>query len=147
MGRKAIPTELKILRGNPGKRPLNEREPKPTKGVPEPLAGLSVKAKQHFTKLVEQLTAVRVLTVVDGPALSALAQSIADYEEASVMLVVKGKTAITERGEVRSPWAILQKQALDQMQRGFADFGLTPSARTRLEHLPVDDPEEESLFA
>jgi len=29
-GRKPIPTQMKIMRGNPGKRPLNEGEPHPT---------------------------------------------------------------------------------------------------------------------
>ncbi len=28
-GRKPIPTKLKILHGNPGKRPLNDKEPEP----------------------------------------------------------------------------------------------------------------------
>ena len=31
-GRKPKPTALKVLEGNPGKRPLNDREPVPPKG-------------------------------------------------------------------------------------------------------------------
>ena len=31
-GRKPKPTALKVLEGNPGKRPLNENEPIPPKG-------------------------------------------------------------------------------------------------------------------
>lgn len=31
-GRKPKPTAMKILEGNPGERPLNEREPIPPKG-------------------------------------------------------------------------------------------------------------------
>ena len=30
-GRKPTPTAIKELEGNPGKRPLNEKEPKPAK--------------------------------------------------------------------------------------------------------------------
>ena len=33
-GRKPVPTALKKLRGNPGKRPLNDAEPKPDVVVP-----------------------------------------------------------------------------------------------------------------
>ena len=34
-GRKPKPTALKVLEGNPGKRPLNENEPKPERKAPE----------------------------------------------------------------------------------------------------------------
>ena len=32
-GRKPKPTALKLLEGNPGKRPINEHEPVPPKGT------------------------------------------------------------------------------------------------------------------
>jgi P27 family predicted phage terminase small subunit len=145
-GRKPKPTALKLLEGNRGRRPLNDLEPKPKVGEPEPLGSLTAEALDHFHALTAKLTAVRVLTVNDGPALSALAQSIADYEEASRELAVPGaKVTMAKNGLVRSPWAILQKQALDQMQRGFVDFGLTPSSRSKIQANP--EAPEQNPFA
>ena len=37
-GRKPTPTHLKLVRGNPGKRPLNASEPKPQLTLPSPPA-------------------------------------------------------------------------------------------------------------
>lgn len=135
-GRRPIPTALKMLRGNPGKRPLTGTEPAPTEGVPEPLNCLTDAAVAHFDTLAAELMELRVLTIIDGPALSALAQAIADFEEATAELATGEKVVQTERGTVRSPWAMLQKQAFDQMQRGFADFGLTPSSRPKIQLVP-----------
>ena len=44
-GRKPTPTAIKVLEGNPGKRPLNDREPKPAKKAPA--------AKKPAKKVVE----------------------------------------------------------------------------------------------
>ena len=48
-GRKPTPRNLKIVRGNPGKRPMGAREPQPEVNVPEPPDFLGKIAKEHFT--------------------------------------------------------------------------------------------------
>lgn len=146
MGRKSLPTQLKILRGNPGRKPLNRAEPKPAVGQPDPLDALTSGGLAHFRDLTARLSAVRVLTVNDGPALSSLAQSIADYEQATTQLAEMGKVIITERGAVKNPWTTIQKQAQDAMQRGFADFGLTPSSRSKIVAAPAGKDDEEERF-
>lgn len=147
-GRKPKPTALKLLNGNPGRRPLNKLEPTPEPGIPDPLAQLTPEGMDHYRALTERLSAVRVLTVNDGPALSGLAQSIADYEQATGELARMGKVILTDRGAVKNPWTTIQKQAFDQMQKGFTDFGLTPASRSRLQSLPKKDDadEKERLF-
>ena len=45
-GRKPKPTALKVLEGNPGKRPLNDREPVPPKGTLKCPAWLLPEAKK-----------------------------------------------------------------------------------------------------
>jgi len=34
MGNRPKPTALKLLQGNPGRRPINKAEPKPKRGIP-----------------------------------------------------------------------------------------------------------------
>ncbi len=46
--RKPTPTRLKLLGGNPGKRPLNLDEPQPEPTLPEPPAHLSDEAKAEW---------------------------------------------------------------------------------------------------
>lgn len=49
-GRKPKPTNLKILEGNPGKRPLNLKEPKPLQIAPECPKWLKTLAKDIWEK-------------------------------------------------------------------------------------------------
>lgn len=144
---KPKPTALKLLAGNPGKRELNPAEPMPKPGRPAPLESLSAAAMVHFARYVDQLDAVRVVTVADGPAVSVLAQATADYEEASRVLAIEGKVVAGDKGVMaRNPWVIIQKQALDQMQRGFSDFGLTAASRSKIIALPAGSDDDESRF-
>src|SRR5262245_15675518 len=47
-GQAPMPTRLKILRGNPGRRPLNDAEPKPEAGIPKCPSWLSRKEKAEW---------------------------------------------------------------------------------------------------
>ena len=62
------PTALKKLAGNPGKRPLNDREPQPERVAPAQPRGLPSGAKEFWDAHVEKLEQLGVLTEVDGPA-------------------------------------------------------------------------------
>ena len=47
-GRRPKPTHLKLITGNPGKRAINLREPKPVPKMPEPPTALSAEARQEW---------------------------------------------------------------------------------------------------
>jgi len=64
-GRRAKPTQLKIVTGNPGKRPLNADEPRPDANIPECPPELLA----H--RLAGELAALRLLTNLDRAALAA----------------------------------------------------------------------------
>jgi phage terminase small subunit len=53
-GRRPKPTRMKILTGNPGKRRLNENEPKPEPSVPDCPSELGPVARQEWDRLVAQ---------------------------------------------------------------------------------------------
>ena len=67
-GRKPKPTAIKELEGNPGKRPLNEAEPKPVKKAPSCPKWLEPEAKKEWRRLSKQLEQSGVLTEVDQAA-------------------------------------------------------------------------------
>lgn len=72
-GRKNIPTNLKILRGNPGKRALNKNEPTPG-GMPNCPSHLDKMAKKEWKRFAPILHRLGLLTEVDGPAFAAYCQ-------------------------------------------------------------------------
>ena len=52
-GRKPVPTHLKVLRGNPGKRRLNDNEPKPDGELSDPPEWMSESQKQGWIYAIE----------------------------------------------------------------------------------------------
>src|SRR3990167_409271 len=91
-GRRPKPTELKILEGNPGHRPLNIREPKPPKGIPICPPGLNEKGQATHAALAAQLDAMGVLTDADSTALELLVGVLTEYRAARDVVQSKGPT-------------------------------------------------------
>ena len=81
-GRKPKPTAMKILEGNPGKRPLNENEPVPPKGEIKSPAWLLPEAKKEWKRLAPSLEAMGVLTMADWTAFQGYCQAYARWKEA-----------------------------------------------------------------
>ena len=122
-GRKPVPTALKVLRGNPGKRALSQDEPEPP-----PLADdatpptLSDEARLEWAELAPALSAVGLLTSLDAKALAQLC-------ETSVMLAQAREDYEGHRcAETRA--AVLRLQ--EEERKLLVEFGMTPSSRTRV---------------
>ena len=67
-GRKPTPTAIKELEGNPGKRKLNDKEPKPEKKAPSCPKWLEPEAKKEWRRLAKKMELMGVLTEVDMAA-------------------------------------------------------------------------------
>ena len=70
-GPKKEPTVLKLIKGNPGKRPINKREPKPEPGLPKCPAHLNDLAKLEWRRVAKELDSVGLLTKLDRAVLAA----------------------------------------------------------------------------
>lgn len=130
------PTALKIVRGNPGGKPLNKREPKPDHTIPDCPGWLNEEAKAAWARLAPKLAKMHVLTDSDGDALSAYCQVYARWKEAEQFLQVHGSVFEFEiDGQPRSrtrPEAVQAKELLQLMRQFQGEFGLTPSSRSRI---------------
>lgn len=135
------PTALKVLAGNPGNRPLNMREPKPLKSLPRAPRWMTPEGKKVWRRLAPELFQLGVLTHLDGDMLGLLVQAVADYAEARAHLVAEGRVVLSPNNyPIMNPWEAMKNKALEQIQKLGAEFGLSPSARTKL---VVDEPEDE----
>lgn len=132
-GRKPKPTRLKLLEGNPGKRPISGREPQPPASQPSCPAHLSPTAKAEWKRLAQTLNRIGVLTQVDRAALAAYCQAYGRWVEAEKKLQETPVLLKTPAGYVQqSPWLTVANKQLELMVRYMAELGLTPSARSRL---------------
>jgi len=132
-GRKPKPTAMKKLEGNPGKRKLNTKEPMPGKGMPDCPSWLLPLAKEEWERLCEKLSQMGVLTEVDRAAFAAYCQSYARWKEAQDHINSEGATYETENGMQRpNPWVAICNTEQRLMMQAASEFGLTPSARSRI---------------
>ncbi len=132
-GRKPKPTALKVLEGNPGKRPLNEYEPVPPKGNIECPDWLEEEAKREWERLAPSLEAMGVLTTADLTAFAGYCQAYARWREAEEFISQHGSIFQTPSGYVQQvPQVSIAQQNLKIMQSLCAEFGLTPATRARI---------------
>ena len=132
-GRKPKPTAVKKLEGNPGKRKLNKKEPVPAKGIPDCPDWLLPEAKQEWNRLAALMEQMGVLTEVDRAAFAAYCQSYARWKEAQEHIDRDGSTFETDKGyQQQTPWVGIANTQQKLMLQAAAEFGLTPSARSRI---------------
>lgn len=134
-GRKPKPTALKLLEGNPGFRPLNEKEPKVPKemGLPECPAWLMDAAKEEWYRLAKVLSDMGVLTAIDMAAFAGYCQNFARWKEAEEFIAEHGSTFETATGYIAQyPQVNISSGARKDMLKFAAEFGLTPSSRSRI---------------
>ena len=154
-GRKPIPTAMKIAMGNPGKRPLNMREPKPVTAVPTCPAHLSPTAKTEWKRLAHYLHELEVISQLDRAALAAYCQAYGRWVEAEKKLKETPPLLRTPAGYIQaSPWLAISNKNLVLMHKFMAELGLSPVSRTRVQTivhigpkpweftLPPDDEDE-----
>lgn len=149
-GRKSTPTKIKLVRGNPGKRPVSKSEPIPTHTPVEILlkkpVGLTGPAATAWGTIAPRLNDMRVLTIIDRTALRLLCEQIGIYKAAQKEIKKnKGFTTITDKGNlVQHPAVSVMNSAFKNIRVLLAEFGMTPSSRTGLKVIPDD--EERSGF-
>lgn len=132
-GRKPKPTAIKKLEGNPGKRKMNSKEPKPVNGIAKCPDWLLPEAKLEWERLYENLNQLGILTNIDETAFAAYCQSYARWKEAQEHISSEGSTFETEKGyQQQTPWVGIANTNQRLMMQAAAEFGLTPSARSRI---------------
>lgn len=162
-GRRPVPTALKILRGNPGRRPLNEHEPALAPGAPEKPKGLGTIASREWDFIVPALIEIGVLTQIDGKSLVEYCKA-AELSELAYKDMRKNGLMIDEPvldnanqpimyGEKilikhkANPAVSAWKLATGVMKSYLIEFGLTPASRAKLkiERPKEADPLEDML--
>lgn len=138
-GAKPKPTVLKLLAGNPGRRPLNENEPRPPQATPVKPEGLSAVAEQHWEIVAGHLLSCGLLTEIDKPAFALYCEAYARWYEANEKIKEHGTVVKAPSGfPVQSPYLGIANRSFDQMTKLLVEFGMTPSSRSRVAVAPTE---------
>lgn len=147
-GRKPLPSAVKKLRGNPGRRKLPTNEPKPADKIPVCPSHLSGEAMAEWNRIVPELRACGLLTIVDRAALAAYCQVWAHWVEAEVLLRESTPVIKTQNGSVmQNPYLGIANRSLGLMHKYLTEFGMTPSSRARVGSLMGDTDDLEKFNA
>jgi P27 family predicted phage terminase small subunit len=132
-GRKPLPSNVVRLRGNPGKRRLNDAEPRPAAKIPACPACLGDNARREWKRLARELAELGLLTRLDRGLLAAYCQAHALWVEAVSSIERYGTMIKSPNGfAMQSPYVAVANKQVDIMVRIAAEFGMTPSSRTRI---------------
>ena len=152
-GRRPIPTHLKLVKGNPGKREINKNEPKPAAFEKKPAPDwFDDFARQEWERRLEQLTRNKVMTEVDDGALTALCvawsrwmkaeqalDKVARASPATHGLMIKTAAKKDKEGKdagggnmIQNPLVGTANKALELYLKLAVEFGMTPSSRARV---------------
>ncbi|MEO5366043.1 MAG: P27 family phage terminase small subunit [Magnetococcus sp. WYHC-3] len=139
-GRPHKPTQLKVIEGNRGKRPLPENEPKPRPKAPGCPDVLDAEAKSLWRTLAPKLEKIGLLCETDGEQFASMCQIRSrlfgifdriknidlelktEIDPEKVVLLGKEKSSLMK-----------QERLYATIFRGFAsEFGLSPRGRVGL---------------
>lgn len=147
-GRKPTPTAIKELEGNPGKRKLNEREPRPVRKAPSCPRWLEPEARKEWKRLAKKMETLGILTEIDMGVFAGYCQAYARWKEAEEFISRHGTIVKTPSGYWQQvPQVSIAQTYLKIMQRSAEQFGLTPSARSRIVAEPVGNENDDEMEA
>ena len=96
--------------------------------------------------MLSELSSVGLVTKLDRSALAADGQVSARWVEAEEQIKTHGVLVKGSKGyPVVSPYLLVADKAIQQMRLLLAEFGMTPSARTRVSATAFDDNEDDPL--
>jgi P27 family predicted phage terminase small subunit len=124
---------MKLLTGNPGKRPMNMHEPKPEPAVPDCPAELGEVARREWDRLAGELGKLKLLTTLDRAALAAYCGAYALWAEATEAIQKYGTMVKSPSGyPIQSPYVSIANRQAEIMMRYASEFGFTPASRSRI---------------
>jgi len=136
------PVELRILQGNPGRRPL----PKAENLVRDAAGSLAcpkwicVEGRREWRRVARMLQRLGVYRTTDRAALAAYCQSWGRYVQVEKILREEGMTFETDKGYVgQRPEVGMSHKYLALVKSLAQELGLTPASRPRVKAEPEKD--------
>ena len=136
------PTVVRFARGNLRGKPAPIDEPQPTADLKMP-EGMSKAAQECWKFLAEPLREARMAAEPDSLALSMFCEAYATYKKATKKISKPNGLVIHRDGLPQvSPHFKVANEAMMMMYRFMVEFGMTPSARTRLKKVDAHIPQK-----
>lgn len=143
-GRKPTPSHLKVVRGTKRADRGAKNEPSPDRARPSAPAEMSDRAREAWGYVVGILDRMGVLTEADAMAVELMCEARADWLSARDCITeAGGETYTTDAGLIKAhPAVAMRNDAARRLQSLMAEFGMTPSSRSKV-NAKDDDAKED----
>lgn len=142
-GPKPKPTNLKVVAGTQRADRANPSEPRLEPAAPEPPSFLTPYARAEWVRVCDTLVTAGIMTKSDRAALAAYCQAFGRWQKAEEELAQDDLIITTTNGnQIQNPLVGTANKAMADVVRYAAEFGMTPSARSRIVALKNDAPED-----
>lgn len=140
------PTSLKLIEGNPGRRQIAPGEVRPPVAAPTCPAHLNHAATEEWQRIIPLLLENHLVTELDTAALALYCQSWGRWAEAEQKIAeqrAKGGDGLLIKAPsgypIQNPYLAIANRAMENCYKYLQQFGLSPSARTRVQATPQGD--------
>lgn len=150
-GRKPKPSNLKVISGTDRADRRNEAEPQVSIAMPDAPAHLCKEALVEWNRVCREMYDAGILSGLDRAGLAAYCQAYGRWVRAEESLarmaerdpVTNGLMIKTQSGNaIQNPLVGSANKAMADMMKYAAEFGMTPSARSRITALSRDEDDD-----
>jgi P27 family predicted phage terminase small subunit len=142
-GRPRKPTALKLVTGNPGRRPLNQNEPQPEACIPNPPPHLDEEALAEWRRMSPELYRLGLLSEIDRAVFVSYCEAWSRYVFCQKKIKSMAEADTTAGGGMvlrtkqghhyHNPFVSIARAAMHDMVSLSDRLGLNPSARSRID--------------
>ena len=140
------PEQLASWRGDPNRKGSSAHNtPKPKKGSPPMPPDLPDGAREVWLRTLPLLESSKVITVIDGDVLRDYSVAVMFLQDCVVILNRDGFSKKGEKGDrtYLTPEAQMYPRLVATVSRLSDKLGLSPSARTRIQATPIEEPADD----
>lgn len=130
------PNAIRRLKGDTskGKKPIPEKDLLPASMPSKPQDFTNPLAAEQWDLLMEVLAGADLLATADQWLCYQFCECWAKWYQANKNVSQQGAVLVNSANNpVRNPWAIQESEKSVQLHRFYAELGLSPSARTKLQ--------------
>jgi P27 family predicted phage terminase small subunit len=132
-GPKPTPRNLRLVKGTDRPDRMNDDEPIVEVAAPEPPDHLNDEEADKFREMAHKLARMRVMSDADVDALAMFVVSWCRMVEADRRVHELGMVTKSPNGfPMQNPYLAIANRARKDCQSILAEFGMTPSSRTRV---------------
>lgn len=141
------PTAIRLLKDERHQDRLNHHEPVPVAEMPEPPSEMAAPVAEVWTRAVLALADMGLARGADADVLRCYVEAVWTHQRACAILRQSGVLVQGTSGNlITNPALRVQRDAATTIRMFAAEFGFSPSARTRIE-VGGDPSPEDNPFA